>query len=289
MSAETVIGKAIIFIENHLYESLSASMVADAVSYSYYHFHRYFLSVMGETIGSYIRGRRLTLAAYELVHSDRKVLDIAISLYFETAESFARAFKNKYRLTPTEYRKNGIDVLLANHPIINTQVYSYKNYGILNPQIVSIPPTTIIGYRFSMSIQNNPSVTMWDNLNQYLSVQSKEIQNKCRYGVYEMNDSCMQTNFCENSQATAFIGVEIKGHKAVPNLEIKELSGGQYIKFIHKGTVETLFATYQYIWGIWYPQSGYEIADREDFECYTEKFLGPYNENSEIEIYFPIL
>lgn len=45
---------------------------------------------------------------------------------------------------------------------------------------------------------------------------------------------------------------------------------------INRGTVETLFSTYQYIWGIWYPQSGYEIADREDFECCTEKFLGPY-------------
>ena len=29
-------------------------MVAEAASYSYYHFHRYFALVMGETIGSYI-------------------------------------------------------------------------------------------------------------------------------------------------------------------------------------------------------------------------------------------
>ena len=53
-----IIGRAVIFIETNLYEPLTVESVADAVSYSYYHFHRYFQAVMGETIGSYIRSRR---------------------------------------------------------------------------------------------------------------------------------------------------------------------------------------------------------------------------------------
>lgn len=116
MEQSRVIGEAVVYIEKNLYEPLSAAMVAEAVSYSYYHFHRYFLIVMGETVGSYIRSRRLTLAAYELVHSEKKILEIALSLYFESAESFSRAFKKKYGLTPREYRKNGVDVLIASHP-----------------------------------------------------------------------------------------------------------------------------------------------------------------------------
>ena len=288
MSAETVIGEAIVFIENHLYEPITASMVSDAVSYSYYHFHRYFLAVMGETIGSYIRGRRLTLAAYELVHSNKKVLDIAISLYFETGESFARAFKNKYGITPKNYRKNGRDVLISNHPYINESYFPFKNREGLNPEIVTIPPRKIAGLRFSMSIENNPSVNMWADFNKYLSTRPKEMQGRSRYSVYEMKEACMESTFCEKSEAAAFIGIEINSHEEESGLEIKELSGGTYTKFIHKGTVNTLINTYKYIWGVWFPKSGYAISDREDFECYTEKFLGPYDENSEIEIYFPI-
>ena len=55
MNDHQIIGQAIVFIENHLYEMITARDAAEAVSYSYYHFHRYFSAVMGETIGSYIR------------------------------------------------------------------------------------------------------------------------------------------------------------------------------------------------------------------------------------------
>lgn len=71
-------------------------------------------------------------------------------------------------------------------------------------------------------------------------------------------------------------------------LEEKQFSGGKYAKVIHKGTTEALLATYGYIWGTWFPESGYRLADRADFERYTEKFLGPLDGRSEIEIYFPI-
>ena len=114
MNDKQIIGKAIVFIENNLYQPIVARDVAEAVSYSYYHFHRYFHAIMGETIGNYIRSRRLTQAAWDLVHSDKKVLDVGLSLYFETAESFTRAFKDRYSMTPSEYRKNGIDILIGN-------------------------------------------------------------------------------------------------------------------------------------------------------------------------------
>ena len=50
MNDHQIIGQAIVFIENHLYETITARDAAEAVSYSYYHFHRYFSAVMGETI-----------------------------------------------------------------------------------------------------------------------------------------------------------------------------------------------------------------------------------------------
>lgn len=68
----------------------------------------------------------------------------------------------------------------------------------------------------------------------------------------------------------------------------KWFGGGKYAKFVHRGSIETLLETYRYIWGVWFPKSGYELADRDDFERYTDKFLGPFHEGSEILIYFPI-
>ncbi|MEC0172333.1 AraC family transcriptional regulator [Paenibacillus graminis] len=279
------IGKAIVFIENSLYEPIAACDVAKAVSYSYYHFHRYFQGIMGETIGSYIRTRRLTQAAWDLVHSERKILDIGVSLYFETAESFTRAFKDRYGITPTEYRNNGIDVLIGNRPpalLSDNRVHPYAN---LSPQIVTVPETYTMGIRFITTISGNESIAMWQLFNQ----QIPDTFVGTRYGIFEAGETCSSDVFNPRSETTAFVGIEFpKGQPTLRCMERKKLCGGKYAKFIHKGTVKDLMQTYHYIWGVWFPKSGYELDNRDDFECYTERFAGEDVESSEIDIYFPI-
>lgn len=286
MSNNQIIGQAIVFIENNLYEPIVACDVAKAVTYSYYHFHRYFSAVMGETIGSYIRNRRLTQAAWELVHSEKRVTDIAFSLHFETVESFTRAFKNRYFLTPTAYRKNGIDVLIGYRKSAQDIDNTIVTHLGLSPEIVTVPVIYIMGFRFKTTINGNESVGKWQQFNSQIP---KSIYNNHRYGIYEAGETCSPALFNLDSETTAFVGVEVPvNYPILKDMEIKKLSGGKYAKFIHKGTVNTLIQTYHYIWGIWFPKSGFSIAHGDDFECYTELFLGADDEKSEIDIYFPI-
>lgn len=286
MNDRHIIGQAIVFIENHLYETITARDVAEAVSYSYYHFHRYFSAVMGETIGSYIRSRRLTQAAWDLTHSEKKIIDIGLSLYFESAESFTRAFKDRYSMTPTEYRKHGIDVLIGNRQSAQMPDNTIVTYAGLSPNIVTIPAIYIMGIRFYTTISGSESFAVWQQFNKQIP---PALRLNKRYGVYESGDICASDIFHIDSASTAFVGVEIpEGYPVVKDMEVKKLSGGTYARFIHKGTVNTLLQTYHYIWGVWFPKSGFELARRDDFECYTERFTGPDNENSEIDIYFPI-
>lgn len=87
----------------------------------------------------------------------------------------------------------------------------------------------------------------------------------------------------------AFVGIEIpKNYPVLNDMQIKKLCGGKYARFTHRGTVNTLIQTYYYIWGAWFPKSGFELANRDDFECYTERFTGANDSNSEIDIFFPV-
>lgn len=56
-----------IFIENNLNEDIKAEEVAGVADYSYVHFYRIFETVLGETVGNYIRSRRLKRAANDLL------------------------------------------------------------------------------------------------------------------------------------------------------------------------------------------------------------------------------
>ena len=295
MQKDQTIGKAIVFIENNLYEPIAASDAARAVSYSYYHFHRYFQAVMGETIGSYIRSRRLTQAAWDLVHTNRKVLDIAVSLYFETAEGFTRAFKERYGLTPTDYRRNGIDVLIGRRQSAQSQDSRIITHAGLRPEITVTDRVRLAGIRFRTDDAARDCPGMWEQFTRMLAScpdilpPGTVLNAGNRYGVFEAEESCTAAWFNENSGAGVFLGIEIPDGLSIGNrLEEKVLPGGKYAKFVHRGTAGELIDTYHYIWGVWFPKSGYRLAGRDDFERYTERFLGTEDENSEIEIYFPV-
>lgn len=98
------IQRAIDYIEAHLTEEISLEETARTAYSSPFHFQRVFSIMCGFTVGDYIRMRKLSLAAEELMHSDKKVIDIAFKYGYDTPESFTRAFTRFHGVTPKEVR-----------------------------------------------------------------------------------------------------------------------------------------------------------------------------------------
>lgn len=105
MPYEKTIQKAIDWIESHLHGPISADQVADIAGFSKYHFHRIFQKAIGMSVSEYIRMRRLANAASILLHTDARIIDIALDFQFESQEAFTRAFKKVYHLPPGQYRR----------------------------------------------------------------------------------------------------------------------------------------------------------------------------------------
>ncbi len=61
----------------------------------------------GFTLGDYIRMRRLSLAADDLIRGDEKVIDVALKYGYETPEGFTRAFTRFHGVTPTDAKNGG--------------------------------------------------------------------------------------------------------------------------------------------------------------------------------------
>ena len=99
------IQKAIDYIEEHLTEKIDYEAVAKCAYSSSYHFQRVFGILCGFTVGEYIRRRRLTLAGNELLHSQQKVIDVALKYGYKTPESFSRAFQRFHGILPSQVKK----------------------------------------------------------------------------------------------------------------------------------------------------------------------------------------
>src|SRR5262249_12851252 len=75
---------------------------------SLFHAHRTLRAVLGETPKHFILRLRVDRAAAALVSSDASVLDIALACGFESHESFCRAFRRRFRMSPSTYRKRAL-------------------------------------------------------------------------------------------------------------------------------------------------------------------------------------
>src|SRR2546421_4966751 len=93
-------------VARHLDERLELESLARVANFSSFHFHRLFAAWMDETLGDYLRRRRLEVAALRLVAQPRgPVLNVALSVGFGSAEAFARAFKTRFGCTATTWRR----------------------------------------------------------------------------------------------------------------------------------------------------------------------------------------
>ncbi|MEM7119075.1 MAG: GyrI-like domain-containing protein [Chloroflexota bacterium] len=106
----------LVHIQANLEENLALDQIADRAQVSPFHFHRQFQNVVGETLKQYTQRLRLERAAYYLKIRDATVLDIALTCGFHNHETFSRAFKRHFGLTPRAFRQQG--GLLSDRPLI---------------------------------------------------------------------------------------------------------------------------------------------------------------------------
>lgn len=105
MLQESVIREIILWIEQNLESRLSLDTVADKSGYTKWHFQRLFKNQTGLALGSYIRARRLSCSAVALRLTNDSIMDISLRYRFDSQQTFCRAFKKQFNLTPSEYRK----------------------------------------------------------------------------------------------------------------------------------------------------------------------------------------
>jgi AraC family transcriptional regulator len=277
--------KALAYIEQNLTRDLSPESVAKEAAFSKYHFHRIFLALTGNSVAGYIRRRRLTEGARALLESGNKIIDVALDFRFETPESFTRAFKNMYGVTPRQYRNRQNHFEALHQPKIGPDILTHlKERMRMEAKILNKPTFKVIGKRYFGENKNQEIRKLWDVFLPRMEQIKSRINKTVSYGI------CYPVDGESNEAPFEYIAaVEVSDLNDIPAEMVgKTIPGQKYAVFNHQGAVDKILDTYQTVYAVWQPKSGYKLKKAPDFEYYDERFKPENPEASELDIYIPI-
>jgi len=176
------------YIECNLETSLSLDEMAKIANFSKYHFHRIFISIVGESPIQYQRRKRLESSAKELYQAKTAIKEISFKYGFSSPAVYSRDFIKHFGKSPKSLRKSLIS-RIENSKNYNIEVKNIKSFKFAYYRAVgfnSIVPK-FIELRISLRKDKVKVGTMVEfiNDNQYITEKSK-----CRYDIgYIITDS----------------------------------------------------------------------------------------------------
>jgi AraC family transcriptional regulator len=102
------ISRVIDLINANLDRELSLKELANVAGFSPYHFHRISGAMVGETLNSFIQRLRIEKAAGKLILNPRKsITEIALECGFSSSSAFAREFREAFNMSASAWRSGG--------------------------------------------------------------------------------------------------------------------------------------------------------------------------------------
>ena len=108
MHAWEAIQKTLNYIEEHIGEDIQIEELAEIAALSLFYYQRLFSRLVKTSVREYIKLRRMARSVALLRDKNNRIIDIAMEYGFSSHESFTRAFKETYGITPSQYRNKPV-------------------------------------------------------------------------------------------------------------------------------------------------------------------------------------
>ena len=275
------------YIEENINKPIDLLDLSKKAFCSVPHFYRIFNSIVGMSVKDYIRKRRLSIAANELISSSKRIIDIAYDYEFKSQEVFTRAFLKEFGITPGAYRrKQGEGVILFNKFDMSEGGRKMVIGKLKDVRIVKLEPVKVAFYR---GYGLNPEREAWIPITEWLLSEARELYFK-QFGIYpkvkelvkwaeENNlyrppknrryfgfDNPLKTD--EKSEYGYEVWVTVnEEEKEDANVKFKNFEGGLYAVTRAKKSSKSLMETWQKLFK-WLETSGYKHGNHQWLEEY---------------------
>ena len=263
------------FISQNIERDLSLEEIAETASFSMFHFHRIFKAVVGETVAGFTRRLRLELAANHLLSKQLDdITTIAIGCGFSSSQNFAKAFRQHFKTTPSEYRKSKIgnrnskkENALSLHAMYDSDtvfmnLLNNEKRNIMNVEVREIPEYNVAYVRKVGPYAKETCEPAFKELMQWAGPRNHVGPGKI-LAIYWDNPDVTPPEKCR------FDACIIVPDKTIPEGQvfIQTISGGSYAVCHFEIKPESIQQAWEDAF-LWLCNSGYECNDKPCYELY---------------------
>lgn len=278
------LNKALTYIEENLENEIDIAEVARISHSSEYHFKKMFAYLSGLTLLEYIRQRRLTLAGFELVDQNTKVIDVAMKYGYNSPDSFAKAFYQLHGINPSQVKRGKS---LKAFPRMTFQL-SIRGGNEMNYRIEQKEAFNIVGIKKRVPIifeGENPNITaMWKSFTMDKIEQLKKLSNVEPKGMIQASTNFSEGRMEEKGELDHYIGVATT--QVCPEDFIKlEIPALTWAIFESTGPFPSILQeTWGKVYSEWFPSSNYQLIEGPEILSIKSKDLTSTSVKSEIWI-----
>lgn len=267
------------YIHDHLAEELDLNRLAEVAHLSPFHWHRVYQALYGESIATTVRRLRLSRGSGYLANTGLSVAQVARKCGYPNAQSFTRAFTVAYGLSPTRYRAKGAHVAFRQalvHGDAGAAAYAVEVRWVDAVPLAGMAhrgPYMQVGKAFEVAYTRMAAQGLARPDMRWLAVYYDD-----PFAVPEAQ-----------LQSRAGLSLPPTGGVPQPPLEPFTLGGSWCAVLRHQGPYATMRSAYQWLYGQWLVQSGYEAADCPVFEEYLNNPRDTPPERLLSDIYLPLV
>jgi AraC family transcriptional regulator len=257
----SALNRLVDLVEQSLTGGFDVKDVARTLGTTEYHLRRMFSSLAGMPLSEYVRRRRMTVAAADVVRGEQDLLNVAIRHGYGSTEAFGRAFRAVHGAGPGDVRRDGGP--LRTQPQLRFRL-TVEGSERTDTRIVDHPAFRFVGHTARIPLVHQGINLHIQQLITALPTEEhlrlKALGNAEPSGLLAVSDD-LDPDRAEGSELTYLHGVAVFPDTPVPGgLDIIEVPAGRWVVIRTAGPhPQTLQKTWATTATEWFPSNPWRL------------------------------
>lgn len=269
------------YIYDHSDQPISLDALAEYTGYSKFHFNRIFFAATGFQLGEFIQRQKLEKSLHLLKQGNNNIIDVALSVGYDSPSSFSRAFKKNFSITPRDIIRGILPTNERAGSLTPKKILTDKK---INPIWKRLQTRKIYGF-YGKGFSEQSFSALAAKLYGRLAYMAAPLT----YSQLQPIGVSVDNPWVGEQTESRFFAGFVEGLSEHQNtLEVFNWQAGNWACFTHIGPHDTMWQTISQVYSQWVLPNNIKLKDQQIVQLYLNNPVETKPDLIKTELYFAV-